>query len=135
MMRYLPDTNVWIRHLNPAPSVVKARLAERSAAEIMLCDVVKAELYYGAFKSARRARNLALLHTLFDGIGSFPFDGRVARVFGEIRADLARKGTLIGPYDMQIAATALAHRCVLVTHDTNEFSRIVGLQLEDWETV
>jgi tRNA(fMet)-specific endonuclease VapC len=132
-MLYLPDTNVWIQHLNPAPSVVKTKLSSHSPAQIVLCDVVKAELYYGAYKSARREANLAVLATLFSGFGSFPFDGEAARISGEIRADLARKGMPIGPYDLLIAAIALANDCVLVSHNTNEFSRIAGLKLEDWE--
>ncbi len=132
-MLCLPDTNVWIQHLNPAPSIAKAKLSSHSPAQIVLCDVVKAELYYGAYKSARREANLAVLATLFAGFGSLPFDGEAARISGEIRADLARKGTPIGPYDLQIAAIALAHGCTLVTHNTGEFSRIAGLKLEDWE--
>ena len=64
---------------------------------------------------------------------SFSFDGKAARIFGDIRADLARKGTPIGPYDLQIAAIALANDCILITHNTGEFSRIAGLKLEDWE--
>ncbi|MFA6015384.1 MAG: type II toxin-antitoxin system VapC family toxin [Gallionellaceae bacterium] len=132
-MLYLPDTNVWIRHLNPAPSILKAKLSAHPLGQIALCDVVKAELYYGAYKSARREINLALLKTLFSEFSSLPFDGEAARIFGDIRADLARKGKIIGPYDLQIAAIALAHDCVLVTHNTGEFSRIVGLKLEDWE--
>lgn len=132
-MAYLPDTNVWIHHLNPAPTTAKEKLSSHSQAQIVLCDVVKAELYYGAYKSARREANLAVLATLFAGFGSLPFDGEAARISGEIRADLARKGTPIGPYDLQIAAIALANDCVLVTHNTGEFSRIVGLKLEDWE--
>ncbi|MBI4939069.1 MAG: type II toxin-antitoxin system VapC family toxin [Nitrosomonadales bacterium] len=132
-MLYLPDTNVWIKHLNPAPSIIKKKLSEYPPVQIALCDVVKAELYYGAFKSARREENLALLETLFSEFSSFAFDGEAARAFGEIRTDLARKGTPIGPYDLQIAAIALANNCVLVTHNTGEFSRIAGLKLEDWE--
>lgn len=134
-MLFLPDTNVWIRHLNPAPSIVKTRLSACTSSQIALCDVVKAELYYGAFKSARREANLALLEVLFSGFGSFSFDGAAARIFGELRADLARKGTPIGPYDLQIAAIALANDCTLVSHNTDEFSRIAGLKLEDWEIV
>ena len=133
MMRFLPDTNVWIRHLNPAPSTVKTRLSAHAPSEIVLCDVVKAELYYGAYRSARREENLALLSILFSSIDSFPFDGEAARIFGELRADLMQRGTPIGPYDIQIAATALANHCTLVTHNTREFSRIDGLKLEDWE--
>jgi tRNA(fMet)-specific endonuclease VapC len=99
----------------------------------MLCDVVKAELYFGAYKSVRTDANLNLLETLFAAFDSFPFDGKAARVFGELRADLSRKGTPIGPYDMQIAAIALVNDCILVTHNTTEFSRIAGLRVEDWE--
>ncbi|MDP2762147.1 MAG: type II toxin-antitoxin system VapC family toxin [Sideroxyarcus sp.] len=132
-MLYLPDTNVWIQHLNPAPSIAKTILFSHSPAQIVLCDVVKAELYYGAYKSARRESNLAVLATLFAGFGSLPFDGEAARISGEIRADLSRRGTPIGPYDSQIAAIALANDCVLVSHNMGEFSRIAGLKLEDWE--
>lgn len=134
-MLYLPDTNVWIHHLNPAPSIVKTKLSAHLPAQIAICDVVKAELYYGAYKSARRQENLALLETLFSEFSNFAFDGEAARIFGKIRTDLARKGTPIGPYDLQIAAVALANDCVLVTHNTREFSRIVGLKLEDWESL
>lgn len=132
-MLYLPDTNVWINHLNPAASIVKTRLSAHPPSQIALCDVVKAELYFGAFKSARREANMAILETLFAGFVSFAFDGEAARIFGDIRADLARKGTPIGPYDLQIAAIALANDCILVTYNTGEFSRIAGLKLEDWE--
>jgi tRNA(fMet)-specific endonuclease VapC len=69
-------------------------------------------------------------------ISHFPllvFDLESARRFGEIRADLARLGTPIGPFDMQIAVIALANDFTLVTHNTGEFSRVKGLKLEDWE--
>lgn len=132
-MLYLPDTNVWINHLNPAPSILKTRLSAHPPSQIALCDAVKSELYYGAFKSARLDANISTLDTLFSDFVSFSFDGKAARIFGEIRADLARKGTPIGPYDLQIAAIALANDCILITHNTGEFSRIAGLKLEDWE--
>ena len=76
-----------------------------------------------------------MLETLFSSFGSFSLDGEAARIFGELRAVLARKGTPIGPYDIQIAAIALANNCTLVSHNTDEFSRIAGLTLEDWEVV
>ncbi|MDZ7696616.1 MAG: PIN domain-containing protein [Deltaproteobacteria bacterium] len=64
---------------------------------------------------------------------SVPFDDEAARKYGEIRSDLARKGTPIGPNDLMIAAIALAHESVLITHNTREFKRVVGLKVEDWE--
>ena len=64
---------------------------------------------------------------------SLPFDGQAADICGRIRASLARRGTPIGPYDFQIAAIALANNLILVTHNVDEFSRVEGLRIEDWE--
>jgi len=58
----------------------------------------------------------------------------VAMIYGEIRASLAALGTPIGSNDLQIAAITLAHNLILVTHNTGEFKRVVGLTIEDWET-
>ena len=95
---WLLDSNTWIRYMNTAPSPVKAKLRAHPVSEILICDVVKAELHFGAYKSQRVAQNLALLATLVAQFHSLPFDRRAAQIFGEIRADLARKGTPIGPY-------------------------------------
>ncbi|MCB9129218.1 MAG: type II toxin-antitoxin system VapC family toxin [Ardenticatenales bacterium] len=132
-MMWMPDTNAWIRYLNPQSSSVKGHFLKHSPNSIFLCDIVKAELYFGAFKSARRDENLALLDELSLGFPSFPFDGSAARHFGRIRSELTQAGRPIGPYDLQIAATALSHNFILVTHNTREFSRVAGLQIEDWE--
>ena len=73
--------------------------------------------------------NLALLDELFADFTSVPFDDEAARKYGEIRSNLARKGTPIGPNDLMIAAIALAHESVLITHNTREFKRVTGLRL------
>jgi hypothetical protein len=62
------------------------------------------------------------------------FDDLAAMIYGEIRASLAALGTPIGSNDLQIAAITLAHNLILVTHNTGEFKRVVGLTIEDWET-
>ena len=130
---WLPDTNAWIGLINARPSPVKAHFQSHSPGDIFLCDVVKAELYYGAFRSARRDDNLALLERLFPTFPSLSFDGAAARMFGQIRAALASAGTPIGPYDLQIAAIALAHGLTVVTHNTAEFNRVALLKTDDWE--
>ena len=130
---WLLDTNAWIGYLNARPSPVKERIKRKPIETIWLCDIVKAELYYGAFKSQRQSANLTLLRDLFDRFDSLSFDGEAASRCGRIRAELAKKGTPIGPYDLQIAAIAMAHGLILVTHNTDEFGRIDGLSLEDWE--
>lgn len=130
---WLLDTNVWVRYLNSADSPVKGQLHRHHPQQMWLCDIVKAELYFGAYKSSRQFENLRLLDQLFGRFASLPFDGKAARIFGQIRADLQRQGTPIGPYDLQIAAIALANDLTLVTHNSREFGRIDGLRLIDWE--
>lgn len=132
-MIYLPDTNGWIRFLNPGENQVKDRFLSSDPSTIWLCAVVKAELFFGAMKSSRIPENLALLDELFADFESVPFDDDAARKYGEIRSDLARKGTPIGPNDLMIAAIALEHDAVLVTHNTREFTRVTALKTEDWE--
>ena len=65
---------------------------------------------------------------------SLPFDDQAQIHAAKIRADLADAGTPIGPYDLLIAAIALANNLILVTHSTKEFGRVHGLRIEDWET-
>lgn len=64
---------------------------------------------------------------------SLPFDDTAAEIVGLLRARLTTQGTPIGPYDIQLAAIALANNCTLVTHNVREFGRIPELQWEDWE--
>jgi tRNA(fMet)-specific endonuclease VapC len=131
-MIYLPDTNAWIAYVNPGDSRVKSQFRAHQPADIAFCAVVKAELLYGAYRSARRADNLQLLTTLFQQFESLPFDDAAAEHYGRVRADLAAQGTPIGPNDLMIAAIALANNLLLVTHNIREFSRVAGLTLEDW---
>ena len=132
-MIFLPDTNVWIRFLNPIENPAKDRFLAADPSTICLCAVVKAELFFGAMKSSRLLENIALLDALFANFESLSFDDDAARRYGEIRSDLVRKGTPIGPNDLMIAAIASVHQATLVTHNTREFGRIAGLIIEDWE--
>ena len=122
-----------MRILNGSSPAVAARLQATSPAEVRLCAIVKAELLYGARKSARIDRNLRLLRRFFAPLVSLPFDDRCADEAGLIRLDLERSGRPIGPNDLLIAATARAHDLTLVTHNQREFGRIPGLAIDDWE--
>lgn len=133
-MIYLLDSDTCIRYINGRSLSIRRRLTVVPRQEVALCDVVKLELYYGAYKSSRSEQNLTKLATFFsEFVISLPFDGRAAERGGQIRSQLASLGTPIGPYDLQIAAIALANNLTLVTHNTREFSRVEGLRLEDWE--
>ncbi|AFY80140.1 type II toxin-antitoxin system tRNA(fMet)-specific endonuclease VapC [Oscillatoria acuminata] len=132
-MIYLLDTNTCIQYLTGRSENVSYKFKTTPRQNIGLCDVVKAELYYGACRSAKKEQNLALYELFFSQYISLPFEGKSAKVYGEIRAELSRLGIPIGPYDFQIAAIALANNLILVTHNTQEFKRIQNLKLEDWE--
>lgn len=84
-------------------------------------------------KSQNPKKSLKKQNEFFEQFQSLPFDDNAALIFGEVRAELASKGTPIGPYDLQIAAIALANNLTLVTHNTKEFGRIGNLKIEDWE--
>jgi tRNA(fMet)-specific endonuclease VapC len=130
---YLLDTNVCIRFLNGLAPRVLQRLQALQPVEVVVCSVVKAELYYGAERSRDPARSLAIQMRFLQPYHSLPFDDTAADLAGSLRAQLAEKGTPIGPYDLQIAAIALANRCTLVTHNVREFGRVPDLAIEDWE--
>ncbi len=131
-MKFLLDTNVCVRYLTGRSLKIKARF-ELEAGNFCLCAPVKAELLAGAYKSARVEENLHTLDIFFSGIPSLPFDDAVADHYGQIRAVLQSAGTPIGPIDLLIAAIARANALILVTHNTGEFNRVAGLNLEDWE--
>ncbi|MBA3924274.1 MAG: PIN domain-containing protein [Nostocaceae cyanobacterium] len=97
-----------------------------------VCSVVKAELFYGAMRSNSPTRTLERQQGFLGRFVSLPFGDETASVCGQVRARLASAGTPIGAYDLQIAAI-VANNLTLVTHNTREFERVDGLQLEDWE--
>ncbi|MCI0694679.1 type II toxin-antitoxin system VapC family toxin [candidate division KSB1 bacterium] len=132
-MTYLLDTNTCIKYLNGKSENIRQRLEGSQPQDIVLCSVVKAELFYGAMKSANPQKNLAKLQPFVSRFVSFFFDDVAAEVYGRIRADLEKLGTPIGPNDLLIAAISVANDVTLVTHNTREFSRVAGLKLEDWE--
>jgi tRNA(fMet)-specific endonuclease VapC len=129
---YLLDTNVCIGLFKNHPQIT-ARIEEKGLENLLLCAPVKAELWYGACKSARVAANQAVLRDFFTQLRSLPFDDKAVTHYGEIRAALAKAGTPIGPNDLLIAAVAKAYDVTLVTHNVGEFSRVHGLLLEDWQ--
>src|SRR5258708_6628783 len=130
-MRYLLDSNVVIALLNDSSSRAARRAKRERAGDLGLSAIAAHELFHGAFKSRRTAQNLTRLDAL-----RFPlveFDGEDAREAGLIRAQLGSHGIPIGSYDVLIAGQAMARGLTLVTHNIREFSRVPGLQIEDWE--
>ena len=130
-MRYLLDANAAIGLLNDAASGLAQRARREKPADIAISAIVAHELFYGAFKSRRAERNIALVDALRFAV--IEFDKEDARQAGKIRAFIAAKGSPIGPYDVLIAGQAIARNMVLITRNTDEFARVPGLRSEDWQ--
>lgn len=128
-MIYLLDTNTCIGYLTRLSSPIVDRIVSLSPQDIALCDIVQAELYYGAYKGTRLESNLALFREFFSLFVSLPFNSRAAEIHGRIRSRLEALGTPIGPYDLQIAAIALTNNLTLVTPNISEFSRVERLRI------
>ncbi len=131
-MAWLLDTNAWILHLKNPGGPIEQRLNRLTPADILLCSVVKAELWHGAHRYERRERRLLALQNLFQRFVSLPFDDPAAWHYGTVRHDLESRAQVIGPNDLKIAAICLAHGLTLVSSNTEEFNRVAGLKVEDW---
>jgi tRNA(fMet)-specific endonuclease VapC len=132
---YLLDTNAVIALLRDEPAIFRKRLrrAVSRGAAIAVSSIVLYELWYGVARSARRRENAERLRVfLSGGIEVSAFDEEDARTAGDLRATLEGAGTPIGPYDLLIAAQALRTGATLVTANVAEFTRVPGLQWQDW---
>ena len=131
-MRYMLDTNICIYAIKHMPREVIERLNEHNPNEICISSVTYAELIHGVEKSKAVEKNRTTLTLLLADIEILPFDTGAAEGYGEIRAELERKGIPIGPLDMMIAGHAKSLGYTVVTNNIKEFERIDGLRLENW---
>jgi tRNA(fMet)-specific endonuclease VapC len=127
----LLDTNICIHIINARPAAVLERFRLYRMGEIGVSSVVAAELTYGVVKSGS-SRNRQALEMFLAPLIILPFDEAVIWAYGELRAELERRGTLIGSLDTMIAAHAIRQQAPLVTNNTREFARVPGLRLENW---
>jgi len=130
-MRYLLDTNILIAAMKGVQKV-RDKLANIPLSDLLLCPVVLGELQLGVEKSQHRQKNAVRLARLVEGIQLAVLDAETSRHYGQIRAELERLGKPIGANDYWIAAQGRALGAVVVTDNTGEFSRVSGLQIENW---
>ncbi|NTV05343.1 MAG: type II toxin-antitoxin system VapC family toxin [Chlorobiaceae bacterium] len=130
-MSYLLDTNICIYIINARPPHVLERFRQVSIGDIGISSITAAELVFGVIKSGSE-RNRRALEMFFVPLELYPFDATAVWHYGEIRSDLEQRGEPIGPVDTMIAAHAKALNAVLVTNNSREFSRVQGLNIENW---
>lgn len=131
-MKYLLDTNICIYLLNGRqPEALRiARRFDVSACALSV--ITEFELEVGFRKGRRNPEYRALLTHFISPLQVVSFEREDAGVAADIRAALEGAGAMIGPYDLLIAAQALARKLILVTNNEREFKRVPGLKVENW---
>jgi tRNA(fMet)-specific endonuclease VapC len=126
------DTNICSYIIRNRPESVKQKLKEiEKFHEVALSSIVASELLYGAYKRGSQKLTEVVKHFI-ECFVIYDFDLKAAEEYALIRADLERKGIVIGAYDLQIAAHARSLSAILVTNNEREFRRVEGLKIENW---
>jgi tRNA(fMet)-specific endonuclease VapC len=126
------DTNICIYAMKNKPEAVLQRFKENLRHGLCISAITLAELQHGVEKSANPEKNAAALIQFLSILTVLPFDDLAAVEYGEICADLQRKGAPIGTMDMLISAHARCEGLALVTNNVREFERVPGLEIENW---
>ena len=131
MLKYMLDTNICIYTIKNRPQQVRSAF-NRFHDQLCISSVCLMELVYGAEKSASPERNHAVVEGFAARLEVLPYDDLAASHTGQLRAELARSGAPIGPYDQLIAGHARSRGLIIVTNNRREFDRVAGLRVEDW---
>lgn len=131
MLKYLLDTNICIYTIKNKPQEVREAF-NRFYGQFAISSVTLMELIYGAEKSVNPEKNLAVIEGFTARLEVLPYNFDAAVHTGQIRAELAKKGTPIGPYDAMMAGHARSAGLILVTNNLCEFERVTGLRTDNW---
>ncbi len=132
---YLLDTNICIFAIKKSPETVLQNLKEKFTEGIYISSLTVAELEFGVENSQQIERNRMALLKFLSVFKILNFDDSDAIDYGRLKASLKRKGCLIGPIDMLLAAQALNKHLIFVTNNVKEFKRVEGLKIEDWSSL
>lgn len=130
--RFLLDTNICIYIQKVRPEKVLRKFESLKPGEAALSVISFGELLYGAEKSTRRQEAQRILTELAKTLPVLPLPVDAAFTYGAIRADLEKRGLLIGNNDIWIAAHAKSANLILVSNNVKEFHRVKSLTVENW---
>ena len=131
MLKFLLDTNIVIYVIKKRPLEV-LDLFNKNVDRMAISSITLSELMYGAEKSQNVNKNLEVIEDFVSHLVVLPYETGASRHYGEIQAELEKKGQVIGVNDMHIAAHARSLGMTLVTNNLKEFKRIPNLALENW---
>jgi tRNA(fMet)-specific endonuclease VapC len=131
-MIYYLDTNTCIYFLNGKYESIKEKVLSIPPNEIGIPSIVKAELFFGAYKSKNRKSNIEKVEMFLEPFEIIAFDDLMTYVYADIREKMEKTGALIGPNDLLIASIVKFYDGILVTNNEQEFRQIEGLRVENW---
>jgi len=132
MPRYMLDTDTCSYIMKRSNEKVMKRLQKTPVNDVCMSVITKAELLYGVEVSARRQQDESALNAFLAYVEVLDFPDAASLHYAEIRADLKKRGAMIGANDLFIAAHARSLGLTLVTNNTKEFGRIPHLAMENW---
>jgi len=125
------DTNICIYVIKRKP-LTALDTFNLHAGQLCISSITLAELLHGAAKSAKPDHNLRQVEDFVSRLEVLDYGQQAAAHYGDIRADLEKKGTPIGVNDLHIAGHARSSGFVVVTNNEKEFIRVDGLRVENW---
>ena len=131
MLKYMLDTNIVIYVIKKRP-IQALEVFNRHDGLMCISSITFAELLHGVEKSEKPEHNLRQVEDFVSRLEVLDYNKKAAAHYGDIRADLERKGMTIGVNDLHIAGHARSEAMVLVTNNLREFDRVVGLRLDNW---
>ena len=131
MLTIMLDTNIAIHVIKQRP-IAALNKFNQYAARICVSSITVAELYFGAENSQNMAKNLVQVDDFLSRLVILDYDSQAASHYGNIYADLTKKGNVISENDMHIAGHARSRGLILVTNNLREFERVEGLRLDNW---
>jgi tRNA(fMet)-specific endonuclease VapC len=129
---YLLDTDICAVVLRRTSDTLLDRIQSVPLAQQAISVVTYAELLYGVRVSSKKKANQDAVDALVRHLAVLEWSQAAARHYAEIRADLNKKGSMIGTNDLMIAAHARSLAAVVVTNNTKDFGRVKGLEVENW---
>jgi len=131
MLKYMLDTNIAIYVIKRRP-VELLDVFNQHAGQMCISSITLAELLHGVEKSSRSDHNLLQVEDFVSRLQVLPYGDKAASHYGNIRADLEKKGTTVGVNDLHIAGHARSEGLTLVSNNVREFERVDALRLINW---
>jgi tRNA(fMet)-specific endonuclease VapC len=126
------DTDTCSYIMKRSNPMVLTRLQAVPVTDVCISVITKSELLYGVEVSPRRTQDATALKAFLPHVEVLEYADDAATHYAQIRADLKKRGEMIGANDLFIAAHARSLGLRLVTNNTAEFGRVKGLTVENW---